>query len=250
MNLSEPVTEHQFSLRCFPQDNERQRILSLQTEVSPVTKLQYATDWAGNREAHGVVVEPHQAFTVLVTGQAETGAGIFESYRTEVLRNYQYPTPLTAPGQALREFLTQLHLEAENGPYPKALKIMRELHRALVYRPGKTDVATTAEEAFAAGQGVCQDYAHSMVALCRAAGLPCKYIAGLMQGEGESHAWVEVLCRGYWYGFDPTNDLLVCDGYLKFSEGRDFTDCTISKGSFRGTAKQTQTVAVRMHPAD
>ena len=65
-----------------------------------------------------------------------------------------------------------------------------------------------------------------------------------MLGEGAAHAWVEALCNGYWYGFDPTNNKLVNDEYLRFSVGRDSTDCPVIRGSFYGTARQKQSESV------
>ena len=62
----------------------------------------------------------------------------------------------------------------------------------------------------------------------------------LMRGEGVTHAWIEALCKGYWYGFDPTNNLLVNDDYIKFSHGRDYEDCLVNKGFFTGITTQQQ----------
>ena len=70
--------------------------------------------------------------------------------------------------------------------------------------------------------------------------IPARYVVGMMLGEGASHAWVEAFCRGYWYGFDPTNNKLVNDEYIKVSYGRDSSDCPVIKGNFYGNGIQTQ----------
>ena len=99
------------------------------------------------------------------------------------------------------------------------------------------------------GAGVCQDYSHVLLSLLRMAGMPARYVVGLMQGEGESHAWVEANCRGYWYGIDPTNHLLINESYIKLAHGRDYGDCMISRGISRNPrAIQTMDVSVSVNP--
>lgn len=106
----------------------------------------------------------------------------------------------------------------------------------------------TAEAAFSRGAGVCQDYAHVMLSLLRLEGIPARYVTGMLLGEGSSHAWVEANCGGYWYGFDPTNDLLVDDSYIRVRCGRDSADCAIIRGTFFGLSSQTQREQVRVEP--
>lgn len=237
-----PVTNHSFKIKCLPQDNCRQKILSCLWEVEPDVPLKVYRDWAGNAEAHGFVSDPHEVFSFTVSGEAETANDICES-KGDASPVYRYETPLTAAGEGLKAFFAAQDVRPD-APYDAALALMHATHGALRYEKGETDVATSAEEAFERGSGVCQDYAHVMLSLCRLAGLPSKYVVGFIPGEGESHAWVEVQCRGYWYGFDPTNDLLVSDGYIKISEGRDFSDTEINRGCFRGAVSQEKQICV------
>lgn len=88
---------------------------------------------------------------------------------------------------------------------------MDEVFKAFVYTPGSTTIRTTAEQALAQRSGVCQDYAHVMLAVCRHCGLAARYIAGLLGGEGATHAWVEIYHNGRWIGFDPTHNRMVDD---------------------------------------
>ena len=121
---------------------------------------------------------------------------------------------------------------------------MQAVHDALSYEPGTTTVRTTAAQAFALGHGVCQDYSHVMLAVLRAAGIPARYAAGMLLGEGESHAWVEVLYQGNWYAFDPTNCVAVTDQHIKLSHGRDSDDCAINRGVFMGFGQQQTEISV------
>lgn len=175
-----------------------------------------------------------------MTGWARTGLDIYEDCTSDPLAGAMFrpQTVLTAPGKmlsALRESLSP-----EGGAYEKALTIMHGVHKALAYCPGATAVHQPAEAAFARGRGVCQDYAHAMLSLLRMEGIPARYVTGMLLGEGASHAWVEALCRGYWYGFDPTNDWLVDDGYIRVCCGRDSSGCDVIRGSFYGLAAQHQ----------
>ena len=126
----------------------------------------------------------------------------------------------------------------------RACAFMDGLHDRFVYTPGVTDIHTTAEQAMALGQGVCQDYAHILLSLCRMEQIPCRYVVGMLLGEGLSHAWVEIADGERWYALDPTNRLLVDDQHIKISAGRDYTDCTINQGLFVGRTRQTQQAVV------
>ncbi len=117
------------------------------------------------------------------------------------------------------------------------------------YVPGATSVSTTAAEAFYCETGVCQDYAQVMIALCRSVGIPARYVTGLMVGHGATHAWVEVHDGRRWHGFDPTNNTEVDDRYMLFATGRDFEDCPIERGIFRGAAEQTQEISASLGDA-
>ena len=120
------------------------------------------------------------------------------------------------------------------------------MYEHFTYTPGETNVMTTAGEAFADGKGVCQDYAHVLITLCRMAGMPARYVSGLFVGEGASHAWTEIWMDGLWYGIDPTHNCPADEKYLKLCIGRDYSDCPLERGVFSGWAKQTQKVFTKV----
>ena len=114
---------------------------------------------------------------------------------------YRYDSALTIPGpcverliETCRASIAALPEDAE--PLSRAREVMDEVYRAFEYTPGATTIRTTAEEALALGAGVCQDYAHVMLAVCRHVGVAARYIAGMLDGEGATHAWVEVFQTG------------------------------------------------------
>lgn len=87
-------------------------------------------------------------------------------------------------------------------------------------------------------------YSHILISLCHMEKIPARYVVGMLEGEGLSHAWVEIYENGMWIGLDPTNDLVVGEQHIKVSSGRDYGDCTINQGIFTGAASQTQTASV------
>jgi transglutaminase-like putative cysteine protease len=134
-----------------------------------------------------------------------------------------------------------------------AATICRRVHESISYEWGVTGVHTSAAEALALGRGVCQDYAHVMLAACRSIGMPARYVSGHLTGEGGSHAWVEVLRPdaarpNSWVVevWDPTHDRAVGSGYLTVAVGRDYADVAPLSGTFDGTAGGTLTVEKRL----
>ena len=102
------------------------------------------------------------------------------------------PSALTAPDSALRDLAGELRRESSDD-LDLAERCCTRVHGLIAYQYGVTTTATTAAEALALGRGVCQDHAHVMIAICRAAGVPARYVSGHLLGEGGTHAWVEVL---------------------------------------------------------
>ncbi len=108
--------------------------------------------------------------------------------------------------------------------------------RALRYDATASGLETTASQSLSRGAGVCQDFAHLMIALCRACALPTRYVSGYAPGEGRMHAWVEVLINNTWQAFDPTHNRVI-ESAVPVAIGRDFRDCNPHQGTFRGRAK-------------
>jgi len=139
-----------------------------------------------------------------------------------------------------------------------AERICSWTRHSLTYGHGVTGVHTTAADALAGGVGVCQDYAHVMLAVCRAAGLRARYVSGHLTGEGGSHAWVEVVVTGpsdedanrtVAVAFDPTHDRRADRGYFTVAVGRDYADVAPTSGTFEGADPGVLSVRKRLAPA-
>lgn len=248
LEFSDPVEDQYFLFQCVPRDTERQKLVSFRVAAEPDAVITRDTDGLGNHRIYGLIREPHGGFRLRASGVVETTASLYEEYQDPAdigLVRYKVPSANTLPGPALKAFYEACSKDAPDDEYGKLLFYRERVHRAVEYVSGSTDVRTTAEEALRQRKGVCQDHAHVLIALLRMAGIPARYVAGLMSGEGESHGWVEANCRGYWYGADPANDLLVDENYIKFTHGRDSEDCMVSRGIFKNPrASQTMGIAV------
>jgi len=239
------VRNHQFVYRCIPQNEPRQEVTDLHVEVSPCDYQAFGRDGFGNRTIYGRMSEEHREFSIRIFGLVKTD---WTQYDRDDSRNplFTVQTSMTNPGSSMKAYLEKCRfpLQKESRDYHKAYEIMDRIYERFTYEKGITGIDTTAEQAFALRMGVCQDYAHVMIGMCRYFGIPARYVSGAIIGEGFSHAWVEIFSDGKWYGFDPTNHLLVDDYYIAFARGRDSSDCVINKGNYLGRSKEIQEIKV------
>jgi transglutaminase-like putative cysteine protease len=149
------------------------------------------------------------------------------------------PTRLTGADDRLRALASDLTRSADT-PIEQAERICDLVHSAITYEYGVTSVRTTAAQALAGGRGVCQDFAHVMLALCHIVGLPARYVSGHLLGQGGTHAWVEVVVpsghEAVACAFDPCNGRRAGNGYVTIATGRDYGDVAPTSGSYIGTA--------------
>lgn len=244
IKFSLPAIKHCYTLRCIPLECDSQHIEDIKVKVFPENELTYSKDGFGNILVTDRVVTMHSEFTVDVSGTVTTGEQKFSE--TEFNPVYKYPTHFTTCGTELNKMFERIRIGITEDAVDTAMKFTRAIRANIVYKSGSTSVITTAEEALLNGAGVCQDYSHILLALLRKAGISARYVVGMMVGEGETHAWVEVYNGGCWYGVDPTNNRMADENYIIISRGRDFADCGINRGLLTGGGMQTQTVSLKV----
>lgn len=162
------------------------------------------------------------------------------------------PSALTGADDKILRAAEDLAKSAEWG-LPLADRINDWVYQSMTYRYGLTGVRTTAAEALALGAGVCQDYAHLMLALCRACGLPSRYVSGHLLGQGGTHAWVEVVLPT-WDGtgdaiahaFDPTHASRGGLGYVTVAVGADYLDVAPTSGTYVSGVRGRLTASKRV----
>ena len=245
INYSEPVSSCHFTIKCQPKDTLRQRVEKLTIRLSPDVPYSRGTDSFGNRQIYGWDDVTHTTFSFTFAGEVITGMDQREEKADEdILALFRYPHGLNRSGETLLAYHDKLSGTLPADTWEKVLFLMHRLHEDFTYEKGCTDVNTTAEQAWQLGRGVCQDYAHILIALMHMEHIPARYVTGMIPGEGASHAWVEVVRDGFWYGIDPTNDIPVGDDYIRIGAGRDAADCLINRGIMHGGGRQEQIVKV------
>jgi transglutaminase-like putative cysteine protease len=216
-----------------------QRRLSQGLTVAPPLEVRWHKDGFGNLvatiEAPAIVDAVEFEYEAVI----ERSDGELPRIDAEWLDDarYRVASALTLPSEAMRAVAVELR-RAGDHPYGLAVRVNDFVATHMRYVSGVTSVATTAAEAFAQGEGVCQDYAHVMLAIARACGLAARYVSGHLIGEGGTHAWVEVLgwaadrSHAVAWGFDPTHRRVTNLDYVFVAAGRDYADVPPTSGSF------------------
>ena len=169
------------------------------------------------------------------------------------------PSPFTEPTPALNQFALAIGFKRSSDP----LSLLRTLNSTVFsqfsYEPRTTRVDSPIDEALRGRAGVCQDFAHIMIALIRGLGIPSRYVSGYIApresahdraGDNATHAWLEAFLPGLgWVGFDPTNNTIVGDRHIAVAVGRDYSDVPPTRGVFKGDAGSELSVAVAVTPA-
>jgi len=153
--------------------------------------------------------------------------------------------------QELNEVVKTLR-SSEGSPFAIAQRMAAFVFENFEYKKGITDVETEVNEIWKIKAGVCQDFAHILLAMLRVTGIPARYVSGYicpknheLRGEGATHAWVEAyLPFDGWIGLDPTNNCVANDRHIRLAIGRNFGDCTPVKGTYKGSTEHTLEVSV------
>lgn len=245
IEYEEPVGRCYFTIKCMPREDARQHVLETKISIFPETEYSLGEDSFGNRQIYGCETEPHRQFILHTVGDVEILQTDYEEKNCEEITGiYRMPHGKCVPNDGLLGYFKAHDFSKYMSRYEICMELMHRLHQDFKYTAGVTGIGTTAEEAWKLGEGVCQDYAHIYITLLRLFGIPARYVCGLIVGEGQSHAWVEALCNNVWIGFDPTNDCLVLDHYIKLGHGRDAADCAINRGLMWNGGAQSQNISV------
>lgn len=239
LDFSVPVARHTFMARFRPVSDSCQQIWGIELGAEPAALMPVTSDAFGNLCSCGYIEDAHSRFSLHAAGEALIRGGRLNA---ECPDFYRIPTSLTYADGALAALADDL--PGDN--VECAMEISRRIHDHVKYTPGATDEHTCAAEAFHLGAGVCQDMAHMLLAVLRVRGIGARYVAGLIPGEGETHAWVEVHDGTGFVGIDPTQLIMTDDRFLRVSVGRDSRDCSINRGIFTGAARQTISIAAKM----
>ena len=241
-----PIRNLRQRLMVVPADAYRdQRVCDYKLIVTPTpVTISHTIDRFGNRiyELEIPFVERDATFDILTTVERTSLINDPPRISPRQVRLFLNPTKLTSPDDHIANIARELH-DKSRDDYKLAEQISDWVYNRMRYGAGATGVKTPAAEALVTGQGLCQDYAHLMITICREAGLPARYVSGHLLGEGGSHAWVEVLLPSESngqlevLGFDPTNQRRPNLKYITVATGRDYRDVPPTSGSFTAPYK-------------
>ncbi|OYX41968.1 MAG: transglutaminase [Rhodobacterales bacterium 32-67-9] len=244
------------SLRLTPSAFDGQAVLDWDIAVEGGQKGAGFRDGAGDWIESWSLRGPADHVTVAVGGTVETTdlAGVLRGHREAVNPCvYLRDTPATLADAALGALA-----RAVDGtePLARAHALSAAVADAIAYRPGATEAHTTAAEALALGEGVCQDHAHALIGAARVVGLPARYASGYLFATADgspheaAHAWAEIWIEGLgWIGFDPANRCCPDDRYVRLGSGYDAHDAAPIRGIARGLGVEKLEVTVAVQQA-
>lgn len=245
--------------RLKPRNNEVQRLLSYDLNITPASLTKEYFDIWRNSVGSFFIAEQHQELIIEAVSvvsvqkapyvfQIQYSEEMQAIFHSEMFHDHYLPYLMTSNYTSLseaqlEEVKQQLGITAQYNPVKLACDIMTYLYNTIRYDTEATNVHTTASEAFSLKAGVCQDYTHIMLGILRHFGIPARYISGyLYVGEGDdlvgdtaTHAWVEIMIPGVgWVGLDPTNNVEALEHHIIMSVGRDYRDVSPVEGVYQG----------------
>jgi transglutaminase-like putative cysteine protease len=252
-------------VRMTPLTTDGQLLISHSLEVSPAASIQaYSDYWGAAVEAFDVHV-PHRMLEIVAVSMVDTPplpasrrGGTWEQVRDRATQDEHSEFLMPTPYVDLAIDDTRAAVIAEMGrqtsPQAAAAIAVSAVREHITYESGATNVSTTAEQAWASGRGVCQDFTHATLSLLRSVGIPARYVSGYLHTEepavgqtvvGESHAWVDYWDEG-WHALDPTNDRAVGAAHVIVARGRDYADVPPLKGIYAGGQSEGLGVSVEI----
>lgn len=271
---SHAVSESIMETRMHPRSDSSQRCLTFSLSVSPRCRVFSYRDHLGNQIQHFDIPGEHNQLVIVAESLIERQplADLTRLHQPAdwsdldlLVRRGDFwemllPSEFAQPTPVLQALAARLNVTRRADPLTLVREINQSLFEYIRYVPRSTRVDSPIDEAIEAREGVCQDFAHTMIALLRHVGIPCRYVSGyLYQSEsahdrsssGATHAWVEAfLPRLGWAGFDPANNLIASERHIRTAIGRDYADVPPTHGIFRGRTKSELHVAVKVDAFD
>lgn len=274
-----PVASATLALRVTPRDGAAQRTIMHKLEVSPQpVSVEFERDFYGNAVNVVTIEDPHTELSIHATAEVEVSYGAapagpgrnWQEVAAAAMQSHDMSSEAPAhfmfasPRIQLSSEVTRYARESfasGRGVIEASRDLMGRIKREFDYRPQSTEIGTPLQQAFAARRGVCQDFAHIMIAGLRGLGVPAAYVSGYLrtvpppgkerlEGADATHAWVSVWCgpEAGWLGFDPTNALDTGNDHIALAIGRDFSDVSPVYGVFVGSGANELRVEVDVVP--
>jgi len=271
LEFSDEVRETVMDAHLGPRDDADQRVARFAIRLEPAGRVRRYEDGFGNIAHLLTNMRPHAYLQVSTDSEVHTYmADPFQlaprpPRALDVVQRADCldPSPLV-PRLALLEEMAAPFRSDDDGLFDAIQRMSELIHHDFTYQSGVTDVTTSIEQIVDGRRGVCQDFAHLLLGMCRAIGIPARYASGYIaekggtgdaqapsRGVGASHAWVEAFTPTHgWRGFDPTNNLVANEHYVKIAIGRDYSDVPPTRGTYHGGPSESLSVAVTARALD
>src|ERR1700756_2893308 len=271
---SRPVWQSMMEVRMHPRSEGNQRCFVFQLSVNPRARIFGYTDSYGNLVHHFDLPSRHGQLTIisdaLVNIDAQPAIPEVQNYDgwqelEELIEKKDYwdmlmPSHFARSSPELEQLAVEIGATERKGRSPLAFlrDIASGVNRSFSYVKKSTAVNSPIEDALRSRQGVCQDFAHIMIALVRNARIPCRYVSGYLYhskesdsvADGATHAWIEALIPKLgWVGFDPTMNAIASEKHIRTAIGRDYSDVPPTMGMMKGKAETQLQVRVRVTPS-
>ena len=268
---SSPVRHSVMSLCMKPHDGSGQRLLHFDVTTVPPSSLNAETDGFGNTKHVLNIHREHTNLEIVASSTVETipaaplpdalGPGAWDDVRsrTGTFTHWEFtrPSVFASPTPALAALIDRQGIGQTDDPLQTLLRLRDSIHQSFEYVPGSTTAVSPIDHILETGEGVCQDYAHVMIAIARSWGVPTRYVsgyvsarkAGMSAPQSATHAWAECFLPDLgWTEFDPTNPELPSERRVRVAVGRDYDDVSPTRGVFVGESDSLLEVSVRMRP--
>lgn len=274
-NYNRPVAESMMEVRMHPRTEWMQRCFTFQLSISPRARIFSYTDHNSNLIHHFDIPEPHKQLTIIADALVDIDAPpplpsglapgawdrLDQLIEAEDYWDMLMPSQFARTSPALEAFMAECGITKREGDPLELLRFLNtRIYEGFSYVKQSTKVDSPIEDALNSKQGVCQDFAHIMIASVRNLRIPCRYVSGYLyhdqdhhdrSSDGATHAWVEALLPDVgWVGFDPTNNLIAGDRHIRTAVGKDYADVPPTVGMMKGKAKSELQVRVRVTPSE
>lgn len=241
-------------IRLTPKNSGGQTVVSWHTGVEGGTKELSYTDQHNNLVELLSIAPGTRTVTIVCEGEVDTSdtAGIIGQHGGYApLWYFRRSTPQTRAGLRVRQLVRDLGKDFDDDP-SRLHALSALILNSVTYSTGTTDFATTAEQAIEAGQGVCQDHAHILIAAARLMGYPARYVSGYLMmddrvDQDAGHAWAEVHVDGLgWVGFDVSNGVSPDPRYVRVATGLDYGEAAPISGIVYGGRNESMVVQLQV----
>lgn len=267
----EPVRDSANQIILYPIKDENQEVISHSIVITGAPQVAIHTDYFGNEVGTFTYAPPHTELSInsrleITTRERPVPEDtVSPEDQWKVLERLRHQFNFidflrVEPFKFLQEMEEIIEKERcrECTPFKVAKDFNTYIYNNFKYQKGITTVETTPDDIWALRSGVCQDFAHMYLFMLRLVNIPARYVSGYicpnkngMRGEGATHAWVEAYMPGFgWVGLDPTNNSVVSSSHVRLAVGKNFSDCSPVKGTYRGTSNHSMEVTVTVHYED